>query len=807
MAEEKITQAQEDYNSSKSYNQLVYGRYIFMAKVAVGLLLIVLLLYVILTRIGKSLGETVVLPTVEEFLAKNEKGRARDRVKVQLSLLKQVLDYRKDTVVILIDDDKYQIYNDAGVYDFPEQRMIYGGRLFAMELMLKRSLLEMQYPFIFTHVIHKDSPERAKFTGYTEVTSRFPMLFPPSLKSTYTVKVVDSTSPVPVYEHTVALRDSIAAQFAEFYATSSAEKLTAQFLGSGPTGPYKYLTIDQFRKLSVAEQQEQRRAFLQLSEKEQDKARNLDLPISAEFYCVPWDEKPGSYFKTLIEQKMHELDIKALLLPFYNHATFSLKYPMVRAANLNFSAIGANKNSLMLVALKSGRAPAMYKLERKDCPRILKQGLFADITDLIADWDQAKNFPVGPMSDATYGGRKYGIPSRNLQIDALMYRRDWIEESPVMMGWFQKKGWIHPVDGRPYIPFNWNYDEFVELISLYKSTDPTGKRKGYVQRPGSMLYMEAYGLMDQTEYLKFSGKEVTWKFDSGNKRFKEGMKKVHDLVWYDKTIRTGVEVTYDAAQDDFFGSRAGIAYTFSSAVLTKTLNSKYSIFGRDKEFGKIVGLTTTPGSAEYPNSMLSDCDLVGFSPKLSPDQLYAAVEWVKSFMYAEFVYNALFFDVKEARLQGTESLVLRNAMASVYDIDFKSLDVDYRGFFSPIMVDFYDSLRAVQKRTSISATKPKFEEFGLSPISLRAIQDQVNMIFEKALMDSVPNYDEILSSCEGYVNSSLLNFKDENDKDKVHNYLQSIVKYTKVDTISNAGRAGYLRSIKKLEQFRKEQGL
>ncbi len=804
MAEQKKTKIEGEYNTSKSYNQLVYGRYIFMAKVAGILVLILGLLFLLLGRIGKSLGEAIVLPSISEFLSHSEKLRSRDRVKVQLSLLNDVIAYRKDTVLILVNDNKYLAYNDGGAYSYPEERMVFGAKLFALELFLKRGLLEMEFPFLTTVVRHKDSVSAEYLSRLKQYNSFFPLFLTAGIAKTYSVRS-DSTGSM----RAIFLGDSIASAFSALYKESLADKFYGALVGGGSFGAYRYLSVREFLALPKDEQMEQRRAFLALSEKEQNRIRSVDLPMSGEFGCVAWDEAPQKYFPTLIEQKTHELDIRAFLAPYFNQAVFSLKFPMVRTENLEFHAQGANKNSLLLIALKSGRAPAVYMLERKDCPRILRQGLFADITDYIKDWEQTKNFPVIPMSDATYMGRIYGVPSKHLQMDALMYRRDWISEDSKLKTWFTKKGWLHPSDGKPYIPSRWTYNEFTELTKLITDTDPDRRRRGYVDRPGSMLFLEAHGLahglMTFIEYIKFSGDKTTWVFDRENPLYLEGMKRVRDIVWVDRSVRTGVEVTYSSAQDDFYGGRAGIAYTTSSMVLTKSLNSKYSIFGNKQPFSDVVGLTAMPGSVEAPNSMLPDCALVGFSPKLKPDQLAAAVEWVKSLQYGEFVNTAIFFEAKEAELLGTASLVLRNALASVYDVDFKNFNIDFTGSFSKIMVDFYDSLRIAQKQSSPLLGIPKFEDFGLKGIPLRAIQDQIRLMFEKATIDSNPNYDKILSDCEGYVNSAILNYKDVNDAEKYENFLKASIEFFGRDTTLDVSRLYRAKVIKRYEQFMKER--
>ncbi|MFH0920921.1 MAG: hypothetical protein V1913_11230, partial [Fibrobacterota bacterium] len=711
---------EQAYDTSKSYNQLVYGRYIFVAKIVGVIAAIVLGAYLILINIGHSLNETKKMLTVEEYLTRPEAKRAIFRQDVRFMLLTEMLRYKTDTVLVVVNDPKYLAPQDRGVYTFPEERLIFGCRLFAMELILKRALLEMQYPFLFTRVILADSLKAMDLSRYIKKESFFPLYIASTLKPVYTI--ADST--VPGKERKIFLPDSIAAYFTDLYAKHSAERLFSKYVGDGPNGPYLYLSANKFMALPDSAKMEQRRAFLKLSEADQLKVRNVDLAITGDYGCVGIDETPGFYFSTLVERKLHELECTSQLSPMLDMTTFSMLYPMARVHTLNFiGESGARtQNALLLIALKSGRAPALYTLEQKDCPRALVQGMFADLTDYLKGWDQFKNFPKFPMKNSSLNGRYFGIPRKTINSDMLAYRRDWLEE-PGVIEWIKKKGWIHPVDHRPYIPFNWTYDDFRTVLKLMTDSDPTHKRRGFVTWPQSFLYLEAqspfYSLGEQ--FLKPDpSRKNTWVFYEDNPVIRDGMKIVHDMFWIDKSVRCGVEINYASANDDFSGGRAGFVYTTSTGTPYASLTQKYTVFGKARSYGEIVGMTSRPGSGKFPAIDIPDCALAGFNPFLTPDQLNLAMEWVKQKYYGEFVNNSLYYEVKEARTLGSESIVLRNALASPYVIDFTSLDIDFRSAFPANYVEYYDMLRTTQALEP----PPNAEDVGLLRPPIRELQDQ-----------------------------------------------------------------------------------
>jgi hypothetical protein len=691
---------------------------------------------------------------------------------MQLMLIGDVLQYRTDTVLVVVDDPKYLMPSGGGAYRYPEEAAIYGCKLDALELLLKRALMEMEFPFILTRAVHRDSLKKIDLGGYQKYGSFFPLYITKKIRPCYDIPAVAGKAGREISGY--HLPDTIAAFLDSLYRENCSRDLYHKYAGEGACGAYRNYSLTEFRNLGDDKKKEQRRAFLRLPEAGQNKARTVDIGVSSLFECMPWDEIPGNHFPSFAERKVHELEVNKLLAPYFSQAVFALLYPMSRVHNLNFILQGQNENSIMLIALKSGRAPAQYQLERKDCPKILKMGMFADITDILSGWDQMKNLPQIPMQEATYLKCLYGMPYGILTTDAVEYRRDWLEERGVIE-WVRKKGWIHPKDGRPYIPMNWTYDDFRVLCKLIADNDVKKIRKGFVERPGPMMYLDAYSVFhfSATHFLKPNpSRETTWLFNKEDPLFLRGMKTIHDMCWIDKSIRTGVEVSYSSAQDDFKGGRTGMAYTISHGVLNESLLNKYTIFGKDRPYGDIVGLTSMPGCDIFPNLSPGDCNLLGFNPGLSPEQLRLAVEWVKECYYGEFFNTGVSYDVEASRILGTESVVLTQALASPCPMNYYG-KVDFRSSFPANYIDFYDLLKAGLKYPPA----PSMDEYGLTQPLTRSIADQVNTMFEKVIMDSMPDYNKILNLTANYINTTVLNFNDDNAVGKLKQYYGETGKY------------------------------
>jgi len=355
------------YNTNQSYKELVYGKYIFSVKMIAIVVFIVVAAYIILRGIAYSLHESKKMLSVKEFLCLPESERAKFRVSVKSLLIEDVIKYRTDTVLIEIKDPCYFYPTTRGTYRFPEERAIYECRIYSLELLLKRSLFELMYPFVFTITGPADSLIKYNLTNYVKHEGLFPMYITKRIEKEYIVS--DTLPNGTTQDRKIYLRDSLAAFFnKELYKENISDRIWAKYVGDGPIGDYKRFSLKDFGELSIEQQKEQRRAFLNLNMIEKNKLRKVNIGVQDLYGGALVDEEPGMYFATLAERKVHECEITNLLAPYFNLASFSLIYPMGRVARAPFSReIGSdNKNTIILIALKSGNAPAQYSLERKD---------------------------------------------------------------------------------------------------------------------------------------------------------------------------------------------------------------------------------------------------------------------------------------------------------------------------------------------------------------------------------------------------------------------------------------------------------
>lgn len=755
------------YDSEKAFTQLTYGRYIFIAKVAGILALILVGIYFLLIRAGKALQTTVPPLSVEAFLALDEKERAAFRASVAQMPTPEMLRYRVDTVLIVVPDSGLIMPEKKGEYATPEERAIYTCRVAAIELMLRRGLLEIKYPFIMTRVIAENSLVKMDLTGFVHKKGRFPMYITRKLAS-------------------ACLADSITGYFNRLFLEKDvASDLFEKYVGRGPCGPYRNLAPEAFLKLTSEGQKEQRRAFLNLSEKEQKKARNVRIGVTNGLGCAILNAPASSFFKTLMESKMHEQELAAFLGPVLDMATFAVIYPMAFIYNKEFSSAGGSESLMMLVGLKSGRAPAHFPLRLKDCPRMLEQGMYADISKYYEGWEEARHFPVAPIMASTYKGRHYGIPSQVMTADALVYRRDWLEE-PATLAWCRAKGWIHPKDKRPYIPLHWTYDDFRDLMKLITDSDPAHFRRGYSDRPGPLMVLDAHagkpwGLGGMYYRPDPTGKN-TWAFNRNDSIFTQGMKIVHDIIWKDKSVRTGVEITYDGAFQDFMGGRVFMAQQAAHSVLSASLLQKYAYFN-GREYGQVVGMTGFPGCKGYPRFIPAECNQIGLNPFLTQAQRDIAFYWIREKYYGEFVANRLYYEVAASRLIGTESRICVAAIASPYTVDYSAYGIDPRAIFPPLYVEYYDALRKSQddalRSLSGAGVAPRMDDFGLSEPPLRQIQDRVYTMFEQVMMDSLPNYEDVLNETASYINTTILNYREPHASEALKKYYDATLGFHK----------------------------
>src|SRR5207245_1269407 len=124
--------------------------------------------------------------------------------------------------------------------------------------------------------------------------------------------------------------------------------------------------------------------FLVLNDVEKIRYRRIPLRIPEAWggRLLPFSRGP---FPSVLEKAVQSGDLPAIIAQ-YSRSIFELEHPEVRVDFINFDMWSPNFKSVLAVSLASHRAPAVYVA--RDLPQTIDQGMYADITDLLAHWDQ-----------------------------------------------------------------------------------------------------------------------------------------------------------------------------------------------------------------------------------------------------------------------------------------------------------------------------------------------------------------------------------------------------------------------------------
>jgi hypothetical protein len=90
-------------------------------------------------------------------------------------------------------------------------------------------------------------------------------------------------------------------------------------------------------------------------------------------------------------------------------------------------------------------------------------------------------------------------------------------------------------------------------------------------------------------------------------------------------------------------------------------------------------------------------------------------------------------------------------------------------------VEYFDNLRKTQSFTA----GPSTEDYNLKSLPGRMVQDRVYMMFANVLINENPDYNRLIQECARYVNTAALNYRDENAKEKMLQYLKACRDYHK----------------------------
>ena len=130
----------------------------------------------------------------------------------------------------------------------------------------------------------------------------------------------------------------------------------------------------------------------------------------------------------------------------------------MRIEYLNFDMWSDTFNSQLAVALSANRAPSYYVA--RNLPQTIEQGMYADLTPLMAHWDEFKNQPNNAIHEGVVNGHIYTVASGELSALIIRYRKDWFREAGIFNEF-----------GEPGPRSDWTWEDFRKIAK--KLTDPS----------------------------------------------------------------------------------------------------------------------------------------------------------------------------------------------------------------------------------------------------------------------------------------------------------------------------------------------
>jgi len=440
------------------------------------------------------------------------------------------------------------------------------------------------------------------------------------------------------------------------------------------------------------------------------------------------------------------------LMSQYTRCLFEVKHPRVRVELVPFEMWGEDFKAVLAVSLASGTAPAVYVA--RDLPGSARQGLFADITHLVQEWDQADLQPASAVAWGYIDGRQYVIGGPDLGSMVIMYRKDWFREAGIFNEY-----------GEPGPRTDWTWKDFRRIAK--QLTDPARQRWGYADETGDFGWALAHGLM---YYVPDKTGEHTWRFNDQDPRLLIMLRSVREMVFEDESVLTGTAMSWGQWHQEFEGGRAAMIRTFSPYLPTQMLNSPYQ-FGRDKPYGETVGMVLPPTGSGGLRDLMPDANVFGFNPTLSPEELRAAFEWMKDFLYGDTYVYRMRASLDRARITGQGDVVYGELLICPYrPTHGLELPMSVEDVFPPDYVRTYDAIKR-------APAMPLPRGFGLSEPESQEYVAAIRSMFSSVLSDPDADLDAIVANTADIVNTNLLEFKDENDREKLEAYYTALGDY------------------------------
>lgn len=483
-------------------------------------------------------------------------------------------------------------------------------------------------------------------------------------------------------------------------------------------------------------------ALLRDDEKIRYKDISLRVPEALGGTLLPFDAGP---YTSPTDKAVHSGDLGALM-GLYNRSMFELEHPRVKVEFLNFDLYSNEFQSALAVALAAHRAPAFYVA--RDLPHTIEQGMYADLTPLVKQWDQFHNQPESVIREGTINGHIYTVSGHELSALVIRYRKDWFREA----GIFNEKG-------EPGPPTNWTWEDFRRIAK--KLTDPARGRFGFAGQMDDFLYLAAH---DMDLYLPDPTGQHTWVFNDRDPEMLKALQAAREMYAVDKSVSASVSTGWFEWHSEFDASHAGMIVSWAAHIPRESLESPQK-FGKDKPYTQTVSMAPPPHNGTDLTALRQLTDPFGFDPTLKPEELKAAFDWYTSYIYGDIFVNRMRNDSNVAKINGRRSSLYAELLALPYKPTVNLLDKPLDQVFPKEYLDVYDQIRACH-----AAPLPR--EFGLQEPPTNDLQSAVRAMYSEAVTGN-GDLKTLLTQTANRINTTMLNFGGKADRDKVRRYIEA----------------------------------
>lgn len=484
--------------------------------------------------------------------------------------------------------------------------------------------------------------------------------------------------------------------------------------------------------------------FQMLRDSERIRYKDIILRVPSTWGGVDLPTSSGPY-PSILDKAVHGGELP-VLMGVYNQSLFEIQNPRVRVEYINFDMWSQNFRSALAVALAANRAPAYYIA--RDLPQTIEQGMYADLTDLMKEWDQFNLQPEGSIREGRVNGRIYTMAANEMGAGVIRYRKDWFKEAGIFNEF-----------GEPGPPTNWTWDDFRRIAK--QLTDAKRGRFGYCGEMGDFLRHQAYAL---DLFIPNPTGKTTWVFNDKDPELLRSLQMAREMVNQDQSVNTSVSTGWFEWHKEFDGSHAGMIPSFSPHIPSEFLNSPDK-FGKDKPYGDTVGIAAPPRGPGGYSPLRPVTNPIGFDPTLSKEQLRIAFAWCKSYFYGDIFSNRIRAQMQDAKVKGRKSALYSEMLVLPYKPKENLLDRPLSEVFPKDYLRIYDQIRA-------SHAPPLPREFGLKEPPTSELNQAVRAMYSEAITGK-GDLKALIAKTANLVNTNLLKDRQPGDTERLKRYLDA----------------------------------